>query len=717
MNIEDRLKQHLDSEADHLYVPAGSIEASKRRGGRRRLIRFVAGATLAFAVVAGTGIAITVANSGGDGDDIVAATDDAAPAQTEDGAATSRPAPADGSESDDILANAKYSWERVVLPGNGYGTTPIVAYRDGVFVAVRQDFSEESGSQSRALVSNDGREWVDGGSIDLAWTDSVLATELGFIASGGLSDGTGFGIATSPDGVNWTLGALPASEGSHLSNLGAASGNGVTVLAGTRWWEPPIPPIELTAAGVVLAETGDGRLLVTSIETGELLFETTPEVLWGVTGGVTDGLTVFEQETGEIIVIIPFELLDRAYAAAGRSTTVSITHDGYVLELDNDRYTYQAFDEEGNLIQSGPQDQLYRPPRFILTHPDTGEVVVDMPTQEFDEAQQAAYEKTYSEGRSETVVYSSRDGLNWQTSLVELAGNPVERDVLLVAFLEDEFLLIAAYWDRFDNGVVVLRSDDGVSWTETGESELKDLSHMGRVGSELVALSYDRSPRIVTSDDGIVWSDGPRLGSEVSIQAIAGDGPAVAFGVTRPDLAEPVITLTVDGKELTIDGEQGYLSVIDPTSGDLLVEFRFDPYTEEPPAGIELRMDGFDILDSEGAVVLEVSNADIEQAYAEIAPRLEEYTQLPVLYLLDEGEWKSVSTIGLEIEWVTSATVGAGGTIVVTGERSFEGSGSGGSVTIAPDGSSGSYTEATLIASGGGGEGDVATTVWLGTKG
>ena len=54
MNMEDRLKEAFEQEAELLHAPHGSPETAIRRGRRRRASNLIGGAALVLALVGGT---------------------------------------------------------------------------------------------------------------------------------------------------------------------------------------------------------------------------------------------------------------------------------------------------------------------------------------------------------------------------------------------------------------------------------------------------------------------------------------------------------------------------------------------------------------------------------------------------------------------------------------------------------------------------------------
>jgi len=383
MNMEDRLKEAFEQEAEHLHAPSGSPETAMRRGRRRRASNLIGGATLILTLVGGTAAGVQ----------LLGTSDDPEPG---DQVATQLSQAADESTTVQSSAGvADFVWEQVKLPmpeGAEVWNIQVAAGSDG-FVAVGNGAfpdRDKGGNQILVWQSDDGTEW------SLAATaspfngpaDTLLNAGDGFVAIvrsyDGSSDSTS--LYSSTDGVTWTEGH--ADFGSIANNqymwfAGAATGNGATVLAGVIQTEPDQPPIVLEKAGVTLQQNNrDGSFTVSDLTTGELITVVDAEVVYGESA--TDGATVYGAD-GEVIVVIPWEVFDEAGALPRTDgEQVTIERDGVRLDLFYDGYTFVATDiATGTVLASGDQDSLYRPPSILITHPDTGEVIVDITMDEF----------------------------------------------------------------------------------------------------------------------------------------------------------------------------------------------------------------------------------------------------------------------------------------------------------------------------------------------
>lgn len=698
VNTEERIRQQLHVEAEQLRAPEGSIDAAVRRGSRRRATRFIAGSTLAIALVAGTGVIAAIANSGTtppeDDQGITAAIQE----ETTGSSSSTDLSPGSGA----TLGAVDYSWEEVVLPNTTafYGPAPLVAAGNGILIAAA---SVDSGEPStKIFTSADGHDWQQVADIPVPFVELLTATERGFIASGQsfTPEGNAVVVATSADGTNWTTTSIPIDSFQSFSVTAGAGSDESYVVAGTAWDDVRMPPVDLPEAGVTILEEG-AVIRVLDFESGALQFETASDVIYGF----TEGMVLRNPDTGDPIVTIPYEAIDAAYATDQYPPVVQF--EGYALELHDDG-RFVATELATGTVYAGMQEDLYRPPRLTIVHPETGEVVVDVSWDVWDEAQNRAFERqTDTLPRSEIRVLSSTDGANWTDTSIDV-GEWTAVSLLGLAHAGDRFLAFADVWDTQRNEFIVLDSIDGVNWTmSTSPSDIRSVSNVVPWRDGIAAVTYDGDgPQLATSNDGVDWDLGPSLDRDVAIQGVwAGNGSLLGFGTTSPSNVDPSISVTVDGKEMTLDPELGLVTVVDQATGEVLARIEFDPYAEEPPSGIELTLDGFAVLNEDGETVFVADAATIEQAYESVAAQYEDYfAQIPVVIIYDGEEWLRATTAGLLVGYPRSAVSAPNGAVVLTGEPTF-------AESFRGDGSSGAEETAPLTLEG---ESSGIATVWVG---
>ncbi|NNL68862.1 MAG: hypothetical protein HKO70_02755 [Acidimicrobiia bacterium] len=264
---------------------------------------------------------------------------------------------------------------------------------------------------------------------------------------------------------------------------------------------------------------------------------------------------------------------------------MTITKDGYTLEISEYDYTYRLLGPSGAVVASGSLDDVYgrnyNEDGQVVTHPDTGEVIVVVPFQVWEEAWEQAYNESSSGpfgGYEYTppIVTIEYDGYRItideesQTYTLENADSgeliaagsadylwrgpaPVitdEAGTELLRFTWEEFDQAQdAFWRRYEgeyeNGyrseLVVAVSSDGVTWTEvdgitdTAQSVSFDsvIYHNGRFiayGNQWDEFSGGSA--IWTSPDGRTWSQVADMPGGMYIWNVktAPDGTLLALG-------------------------------------------------------------------------------------------------------------------------------------------------------------------------------------------
>lgn len=724
MNMEDRLRQAFEDEAEHLHAPSGAPETAMRRGRRRRASNLIGGAALVVALIGGTAVGVQVLG------------DTADPADT-DPAAASRVAPTSeesttttSQSSSDVI---DFRWERLELPtpaGADVWNIQVAALEDG-FVAVGNGYGGEGASDVLTWTSPDGRSWTlhsDGPGF-AGQVDQLFSTGEGFVAVvRSFDEEESVRLYTSPDGTSWVEGFAdigPVGPRQYFWFSSAAAGNGTTVLGGALQTEPPQPPIVFEEAGVVLQQsTFDGSFTVTELDDGTVITTIGSDVVYG------EGSPTVYDETGAVIVVIPWEAIEGPGLDAERSGETLVYEAGDVrVELDYALYTYVATDlTSGKVLAEGPQDDLYQPPGVVITHPDTGAVVLDVTLEEFFEAEDRSYRTSGQdfEFRSEVLVLTTDDGVNWDR--VELPAVATEEvNVSGVGFGPNGFMFsINRYGSTY--GQDVWRSADGRDWELLdSNSEPREGQIVGH-GDIYYSLGFGRQgrPLIASSPDGADWTtvfeseDGDVFFSTIA----AGELGVVALGQGYENTFGPPLTISKEGRTMVLDYEQGRVTVTDDATGEELTVIEFDVWNEDPPPQFQIDEDTetLTLTDDAGMVLMVITNEEGEAA----ARQLEETygpiddVSIPypaVAYSRDGIEWFTVTTEGLDVAWAQGMAVGKDSVVIVGDsldstytEYGYE---SGGRLVLGEDGAEISAPAAPFPGSGAA----PATYVWVGRPG
>ena len=677
MNMEDRLKEAFEQEAEHLHAPHGSPETAIRRGRRRRASNLIGGAALVLILVGGTAAGVQLLGN----------TD-----EPEEGNLTSA-VETDQTVDESIVQTptagvVDFSWERVTLPKpddvNVWNIQ--VAAQENGFVAVGAGFREDGTAGPEQLMvwdSPNGEDWTlnmtpspfDGS------LDQMYVTEDGFVAFRRIFDGQAERIKlyTSPDGTTWTAGLVDLEDLSgneHVWFAGAASGNGTTVVGGIIQTEPPTPPIILEEAGIILRENPyAGGFAVSSLETGEAI----TTVPWEAVYGSEENLTVYD-EAGTVILSIPWESFYASQAEGQLDAEVlTVEKDGVQLDLDNSDGTFVATDlTSGDVLAAGLQDELYRPDRIQIAHPDTGELLVDMGIDDFSRAQDRSYEDDGGDfaPASELLILTTSDGTTWERIEVN-SEDSQEIDVNGLSYGPNGFVFSTnRYGTSFGKDIWI--SADGLTWDVVGVGEVEGDTRNGpmvNLGDMYYSLDY--SPRgqagIASSPDGVNWSTAYTADSrDVYYNNLtAGELGIIAIGQeNETDYGSPLV-ISKDGRTMVLDQELGRVTVTEDSTGEVLTVIEIDIYFEDPPPQFQINdeTDDLTLLDEDGAVLMFITQEEGEAAAIEQERELEAYEgSIPtpkVAFSPDGIEWFAATTSGLDVAWPQGVAVGENEVVIV----------------------------------------------------
>jgi hypothetical protein len=705
MNMEDRLKEAFEQEAEHLHAPHGSPETAIRRGRRRRASNLIGGAALVFVLIGGT--AAGVQYLGGSED----------------------PAPQDLASSTESTVDettttptnvADFVWERVTLPqpeGTDVWNTQVVADGDG-FVAIGTGYNPSAGEDGELLLvwrSDDGATWT------LQTTDSpfdgpvdtVLTTDDGFVAIvrsfQDSSDTTT--LYTSTDGAAWTKAEVDLgdiAEDQFMWFTGAASGNGATVLAGVLQTEPNEPPVVFADAGVVLQQNNrDGSFSISDLNTGEVITVISAEEVYG------RGPVVYGPD-GEVIVALSLDLMEEAFAGEDEGR-VSVEQDGIRVDIDYMENRYVATDiSTDEVVAEGNPDELYEGGRLVIVDPDTAETILDIEMDEFYQAQDDAWNSRDGEYLPETelMVLATSDGATWER--IDL-GNQASEELNVggIGFGPDGFMISVFSYGPERVGQDVWQSTNGRDWDLSLSVDEPADGAITSAGDAYYRLSYGNRAAITRSSNGVDWEvvHEPADRGTYYNDIVAGGLGVIAIGQHQEDTYGPPFVIAKDGRTLVVDGENGRITVTEDATGEVLTTIELDIYQLEAPEQIieDTENGTIAITDVDGIVVMEFTEEEANAASEDSEREYDySYPEPAVAFSPDGEEWFTATTVGLDLAWSQSIAVGKNAVIIV-GDSAEDAYATPDSVDLPVDSGSDTGAVTTLAA-----EYTTTTYLWVG---
>ena len=672
MNMEDRLREAFEQEAEQLHAPHGSPETAIRRGRRRRASNLIGGAALVLTLVGGTAAGVQLLGN----------TDE--PEQGNLTSAVETDQTVDDSTVQTSTAGViDFVWEKVTLPKPASPTDvwniQVAATEDG-FVAVATGYisSEAEGGESLLVWrSTDGAAWslestaapFDGP------VDTLLTTGEGFVAVVRSFDGSveSTSIYRSSDGVAWTgadidLGSIGSNQ--YMWFAGAAAGNGATVIAGVLQTEPDQPPVVFEEAGIALQQNNrDGSFTVTDLVTGDIITVVSNEAVYG------GGPAVYGPD-GELIVTLSEEVFERGFDTELEGK-VTIEQDGIRVEIDYTDLTYVATDiATGTILAEGSEDELYRTPRIVIVDPATNETILDIDPDGFYRAQDAAWDDYGSDYRPETelMVLATTDGIEWNR--IGLTAEATEElSISGIGFGPDGFQLSVSSYGPDRTGQSFWRSSNGQDWELFSSTDEPADGSIISAGGAYYRLSYGNRAAIARSTDGVTWVpvyEPANRGTYYHVLAAGGLG-VVAIGQDQDEYVGPPVVVAKDGRTLVVDSDTGRITVTEDATGEILTTIELDVYAVEAPAQIieDTENGTITITDVDGTVLMQFTEEEANAA-SEASNRDREYPipETAVAFSRDGEKWFTATTVGLEVAYAQSVAVGEN-SIVIIGEPGY----------------------------------------------
>ncbi len=384
-----------------------------------------------------------------------------------------------------------------------------------------------------------------------------------------------------------------------------------------------------------------------------------------VSGSINDlyhwsdsGQAVYDPNTDEIIVTIPYDVWEAAYSrayevggtplplpvyAADQGTPkISIEYGGYVVELSETSGTFRVLDAASeDQIASGSLDYLYQGPPPRLVDPESGEIYLDVAWDEWYLAEEQGWASGGEVGdyTSHTELLTSSDGTSWNSVTVPGTYGSYVPALLPTA---DGFVALVNSYSEFGDHRSVWTMNDGVWSAEERESSEPWFNEIVRTSGGFAAVGDSGTTSSVwTSADGMNWMSEFAMASEsdgfyASLTDLAtDDGGTIAvlsqretWGGYRPLIIEK------DGYTLSFDDSSYALRVVDQAGHQALGLGwgAFDRGTNQVTW-----QDGVTYIELDDASVIAITD---EEAYAAMESMLVDEGNFALsVFLQENGAW------------------------------------------------------------------------------
>lgn len=565
---------------------------------------------------------------------------------------------------------ADYTWERIELEGSNQAEVSWLGEFNGMLVAVTSNWTLDGNYSLVTHASSDGVGWETLGSFDL--TDSGYVSRIAsdgdhlyaFAELWGDVGGNQNVLYTSVDGVTWTKSAfdLESDDNEYVYIQAAAAGPAGLAVAASFESYPGEQPIvlEFDEVQVVIDYMHSTYQVLDAASGDELLAGSLDEVFnWDS----SEGQAIWNAETGELIVTVPYEVWEAAYndyyGSGGMSPlpipvgssgdepsgAITIQYGGYTITIDEMAYFYDVVDSAtGEEVVSGSLEFLYQgpPPRFV--DPDTGETLLEVSWDEWYQAEELGYRESMpveGEYSSHTELLSSQDGVTWTS--VTVPGQygasvsslvPTDTGFVALAITYGDLGEYRSVW-TFENG----------EWTSV-ESDHVDLwlYQIATTSDGFLGVGDGAGgPALWSSPDGVTWDSEFAVvvqsdGSYASFTDVAADEADNVAALVRREVwsdYEPLV-IEKDGYVLTFEDGESLLTVTDSSGGAVL---------SLTWADFESSAAGEIVTWEDGTTYIDLGNGDIvaipdEEAWAAMEERWAYQGELGLsVFLRENGSW------------------------------------------------------------------------------
>ncbi len=547
------------------------------------------------------------------------------------------------------IPTAAFDWETAVLPlGAGEGWLHQLLTVDGELWAVVAT-PEGPGEHTVVFASRDGLQWqqrdfpaaVDGDGPAQLW---VTEDEVVAMVAGWGEQGDWLEVWVLPDGGTWQRADLSgiASDDAHTWLSGVAGGDGVLVAVGAAQplqddSYPPAVVIERDGF-VVEIDEATASYVITDAATGAVVSHGNLDRMWPPYD--EEGVVIYDPATYEPVFRTRWDVLEAAATAAyedarfGERLVVEVATEELVLRLDEFTGVLTVADTSGDEVFRGTEEDLWRGPPPTFTDPRSGEVILVVPWDEWEEAFQAIYEDEQGSGPTPLLMRSTDRGATWTP--IDAAPDPGDGFFYFIDVVRvpDGFLALGAVEPGMGDEAtppqpIMMHSPDGLSWSALPGDGLPGWMHQMRSAGEIyfALLTNEAGAAVVTSADARSWQvllrdDDLALPLGSAWFDHVADGPLGTFvagmwnGWVEAEV-EPV-EIAKRGRTLTITGP--VYTVTDDATGEVLATFdesvtwhgEHQEWVAE--SGFRWSQGGLALFADDGTVAFAVSHREMERA-------------------------------------------------------------------------------------------------------
>lgn len=731
-----------DEKSNAITYPAQPIPPQEPGSGKPRTAALIAGALIVILVLGATAFAVSFFSSSDSDEPVADPTQTTLPLDREtpleatttttitsdrpllgrdDGASIAPRTPRAVGTPTPALPQSEFQWQQVSLPG-GEGTyITSLEWTGDRFLAIG-NYNDGRSSNVTAWESTDGSTWTEltlSGDFTNSSVWQVRMSEHGGIAVGDqflAFDAAAQGgavseeyfwennqvlIWTTKDGANWNrwevdLG-LDDDQNYWVSSSGVGENGFVALINANPAYQPE--PVVLDFGELTLTLNEFNYTFEVTDASGTVLAEGSQEDLYRY--GDENGQAVWDAETGDLIVVIPYEKWEEAYSQAyniggpigggydAQPAEIVIEHDGWRVTLNEETYEFTVENmDTGEVVTSGSMDYMYRGPNPEI-YDANGNLVLQVTWSEWDRAMDQHWQLRDEPYAYQNRIYAafSSDGIDWQVKELSSGNEEFHLDTILSD--GDGFIAFGSSYDEYGGGPEIWKSPNGLDWTKAADVPGGMYLWNVKKGPDGRFLSLGDSAygnAVWGSTDGISWGEvfGTRIPEDRSKaewfnNVVSGELGTFVLGSreTYHDYEggiEP-LTLVSNGRTMTFDDFEWppRLKVTD-ADGTVLVDLVLEEEDREQAITYDSATATTSIADANGQIVFTFTDDEFYRGQDARWGQTEPYEMpTPTMYYSTDLEtWTEVTMAdAMSGAYLSQLAVGTD-TIVMAGQAHYD---------------------------------------------